>query len=53
MLNAKRILPVSKNIKYVDLSIDLINDYLIMVNNPDIRKFISLEYHEFTYEEEK
>ena len=43
----------SKNIDYINLSKDLINDYLIMVNDPEISKYISREYHKYTYEEEE
>ena len=43
----------SKNIKYVRLSEDLINDYLIMVNDKEVASKISKKTRVFTYEEEQ
>lgn len=42
----------SDNIDYVELSKDLIDDYLEMVNNPDIAKMITKKVRVFTYEQE-
>lgn len=42
----------SENIDYVELDIDLINDYLLMVNDEDIQKKISTKRRVFTYDDE-
>jgi len=42
----------SDNIYFVKINKDLIDDYLKMVNNPEVSKFISLENRSFTYDEE-
>ena len=42
----------SARINYVGLSEELINDYLTMVNDPDIYSMISHNMRTFTYEEE-
>lgn len=43
----------SQNIKYVKLSEDLINDYLVMVNDPEVAGKISHKIRTFSYDEEK
>ena len=43
----------SENIQYVKLSEDLINEYLIMVNDPEVANKISHNMRAFTYEEEQ
>ena len=43
----------SENINYIKPSLDLIDDYLVMVNNPDISRFISKKSKIYTYQEEK
>ena len=43
----------SENIQYVKLSEDLINEYLTMVNNPEVANKISHNMRTFTYEEEE
>ena len=43
----------SQNINYVKLSENLINDYLIMVNDPEVASKISHKVRTFSYEEEK
>lgn len=42
----------SENIDYVELNIDLINDYLLMVNDEDIQKKISTKIKVYTYDDE-
>ena len=42
----------SDNIYFINVNKDLINDYLEMVNNPEVSKFISLKNRLFTYDEE-
>lgn len=42
----------SENIYYVKLSEKLINDYLIMVNDPNVANKISHKVHTYTYEQE-
>ncbi len=42
----------SANIYYIKLSENLINDYLIMVNDPNVANKISHEVRNFTYEQE-
>ena len=42
----------SDNIYFVKINKDLIDDYLKMVNNPEVSKFISLKNRSFTYDEE-
>ena len=42
----------SENIDYIELNIDLINDYLLMVNDQDIQKKISKKIRTYTYDEE-
>ena len=42
----------SNNIYFVKVSLDLIDDYLKMVNNHEVSKFISLKSRSFTYEDE-
>ena len=43
----------SEHIQYVKLSENLINEYLLMVNNPEIANKISHDVRTFTYEEEQ
>lgn len=40
------------NLYYTNLNYDLIPDYLTMVNDPNVQKFISKQGRTFTYEEE-
>lgn len=42
----------SENIIFVDINQELINDYLNMVNDPEVSKFISLKSRYFSYEDE-
>ena len=42
----------SKNILFVKLNEKLINDYLDMINNPEVASMISHEIHTYTYEDE-
>lgn len=42
----------SENIYYVKLSEKLVNDYLIMVNDPNVANKISHEVRTYTYEQE-
>lgn len=42
----------SENIVFIDLNESLIDDYLNMVNNPEISKFIRLNSCHYSYEEE-
>ena len=42
----------SKNINYIKLNKDLIDDYLKMVNDPEVANKISHNPKKFTYEEE-
>lgn len=42
----------SKNIYYINLNRGLINEYLEMVNNYEVQKFISHNIKEYTYEDE-
>ena len=42
----------SDNIYFVKINKNLIDDYLKMVNNIDVSKFISLKNRSFTYDEE-
>lgn len=42
----------SDNIYFINVNKDLINDYLEMINNPEVSKFISLKNRSFTYDEE-
>lgn len=42
----------SDNIDYVEISKELIDDYLEMVNNPDINKLISGKEKYFSYDDE-
>lgn len=42
----------SKNINFVKVTKYLIDDYLKMVNNPDVSKYISLKQRFFTYDDE-
>jgi len=48
-----KILFQSKNIDYVEVNPNLINDYLIMVNDIEIQRRISSKSRIFTYEEEE
>lgn len=43
----------SDNIQYVKLSEDLIDEYLLMVNDPEVANMISHNMRTFTYEEEQ
>jgi len=43
----------SKNIKYIKLSYDLVNDYLLMVNDKDVSKFITLKDRTLSIIDEK
>lgn len=49
---SKDILFESSKINYVRVSRELINDYLKMVNNPKINKFISTKNKTYTYSDE-
>ena len=51
-INDKNIIFESNKINYVKVSIEFINDYLKMVNNPEISKFISTKDKKYTYEDE-
>lgn len=51
-MNKKNILLESDRILYVKISENLINDYLKMVNNPNISKYLFKEIKTFTYEDE-
>lgn len=42
----------SKNLYYIKLNEVLLNDYLEMVNNPEIQRGISHQIKKFTYEDE-
>ena len=42
----------SENILFVKLNEKLINDYLNMINNPEVASMISHEIHTYTYEDE-
>lgn len=42
----------SDNIIYVELSEDLISDYLKMINDPDVAKMLSKKKRIYTYEQE-
>lgn len=42
----------SENILFVKLNEKLINDYLDMINNPEVASMISHEIHTYTYEDE-
>lgn len=42
----------SENIDYIKLSVDLIDDYLVMVNDEDIQKQISKNKRVYTYDDE-
>ncbi len=42
----------SENILYVKLNKELINDYLVMINDPDVANKISHEIRTYTYEDE-
>ena len=42
----------SENILYVKINENLINDYLIMVNDPEVQKGISRKAKIYTYEQE-
>lgn len=42
----------SDNINFINISKDLINDYLKMVNNLEVSQFISLKNRLFTYDDE-
>lgn len=52
MSKFKKILE-SDNLYYTNLSYDLIDDYLTMVNDPTIQQYIYKESKHFTYEDEK
>ena len=43
----------SENILYVKLSESLIDDYLKMVNDPEVSQFISHHPKQYTYEDEQ
>ena len=47
-----KVLFESDNIYYINVNKGLVNDYLEMVNNPDVSKFISLKNRIFTYDNE-
>lgn len=51
-INDKNIIFELNKINYVRVSIEFINDYLKMVNNPEISKFISTKDKKYTYEDE-
>ena len=42
----------SKNICFININKALVNDYLEMVNNPEVSKYISLKNRIFTYDDE-
>ena len=42
----------SKNICFININKNLVNDYLEMVNNPEVSKYISLKNRIFTYDDE-
>lgn len=46
------VLHETDNLYYTDINLDLINDYLTMVNNKEVQKFIYKEPRNFSYEEE-
>ena len=43
----------SERIRYVKVSDELIDDYLMMINDPDVSKFIQKNPRVFSYEEEQ
>ena len=51
-MNQYEIMLESENILYVKLSELLINDYLTMVNNPNVSQFIDKDLNTYSYEEE-
>lgn len=51
-MNNKNILLESDRILYIKVSENLINDYLNMVNNHNISKYLFKEIKTFTYEDE-
>ena len=42
-MNDFNVVFASNNINFINISNDLIDDYLNMVNNPDVSKYISLK----------
>lgn len=52
-MNNYEVIFESENILYVKLSENLIDDYLKMVNDPDISKFISHHPKKYSYEDEQ
>lgn len=51
-MNKNSIVFESENLYYVKISEKLVNDYLTMVNDYEVQKFISHEVREYTYEQE-
>lgn len=51
-MNNYKIIFESENIAYVKVCESLINEYLTMVNDPEVQKFISHNKKEYTYEQE-
>ena len=49
-MNREIILESDNNIYYVNVSYDLIDEYLKMFNNPNIKKFITADPNPYTYE---
>lgn len=46
----REIILESDNIYYINVSYDLIDEYLKMFNNPNIKKFITADSNPYTYE---
>ena len=51
-MNNYEIIFESENILYVKINENLINDYLIMVNDPEVQKGISRKAKKYIYEQE-
>lgn len=51
-MNNYEIIFESENILYIKINESLINDYLIMVNDPEVQKGISRKAKIYTYEQE-
>ena len=51
-MNDFNVVFTSNNINFINISSYLIEDYLKMVNNPDVSKYISLKRRVFTYDDE-
>lgn len=48
----RKIIFESKRIKFINISKDFIHDYLEMINDKDIAKYLSLKEKKYTYDEE-